>query len=532
MEDPAEALTSDQGQVLEIFSRRLQPGAHRATNVLFLTGGAGTGKSYLIDQICGLYRHPVLTATTGTAAVHLGGQTLLSFMGMQLARGDVSRHIARFLACKRTLGNRNQSYMHALVQRWMDMDLLVVDEISMAKPYVIFKLDKLLRAIRGVDAPFGGTTVLFCGDFAQLPPVVTAAARESGDAEEGDDRFLFQTPEWKEWDVAVLQLTECVRQRGDHLYAELLARARFGQLTDDDVELLETRTDVELQDVPDSMCVPVLRAYRADVDRVNLTEVQKLDMKQSMTFYARRGIAKTKGGNSIFPLTRHDMPVPRSQYSEAVRSTTAMLSECPARPTECLAVGATVVLLANIDPAARLVNGSIGVVTGFQNPRTLEVVKSPAVGANYQSWSPVVQFFGGPSHPVPVPKHEWRRTTKVQVASGPIDVEIIVNQVPLGLAWALTIHKSQGMSYSAVDMELGTRPMAYGQAYVALSRVESLHGLRLSGRFSPRCIRASPAVVAFYTNAPSLDSFLVQSPATSRKRAASPVDVVRSSKKL
>lgn len=420
---------------------------------VFMTGGGGVGKSHviatLVTQEREVYgRRVAVTASTGVAADQIGGSTLHAFLGLGLAKEPVPKLVQ--MACSSS----------KITSRWRGVDLLVIDEVSMIDPDFFVAVDAVARAVRRTHAPFGGVQVLFVGDFFQLPPVLPRARDQSLPV------FCFQTDAWREAVHEVVELVHIFRQEGDTALSELLQRARRGGVIESDVMLLKSRTEVDASNLLGPDIQPTrMHARRANVDVINDENLDALTTEpvsfKATTYWE---VAPDKHGGTL------PESVSKARADALSRLAPSVTNAAAAKGELVLKAGAQVMLLCNLDTARGLVNGSRGVVLRFV------------------SGLPVVKFARGEE--VTVERYTWEHALE--------DVGCIYyRQVPLQLAWAVTIHKAQGLSLDCVEMALDSSVFEYGQAYVALSRVRSLAGLRLLS-FKPEVIQAHPLVAEFY----------------------------------
>jgi intein/homing endonuclease len=342
---------------------------------IFLTGPAGTGKSFCVNllfkflDLQGIFYGK--TATTGVAALNIGGTTVHSWSGMGLADDDGMELLEKV--------NENKK----AVNRIKNAKVLVIDEISMAKSELVDKLDIVCQYIRNKDKPFGGIQVVFVGDFMQLPPIFKNYEREV---------FAFESQAWREATVKTIHLTEIVRQHDDPEFAKLLNEVRMASA--DDFTLLMSCIDRKF---PNDGIKPVkLYCKNIDVSKYNHEELHKI--KSESQFYH----AVDSGGE---------------QWAKFFEK------NCPA-PTDLeLRIGAQVILLVNVDVPAGLVNGSVGVVTAMHEN------------------SVEVNFACGP-HVLEMYKWEIKQN-EFDTLNGKMKKVTLASrrQIPLKLAWALTIHK-------------------------------------------------------------------------------------------
>jgi ATP-dependent DNA helicase PIF1 len=421
---------------------------------LFLTGGGGVGKSYLLSVIYtefpGLKKKMFaaknpgsisklpriqMCAMTGCAALLLGhkAKTLHSWAGIGLGKGSVSELYVKI--------RRNQKSM----KNWLCTDLLIIDEVSMMTAELLDKLNEIGKKVRSNKKPFGGIQILLVGDFYQLPPV---------NRSDEETKFAFESDAWKELITSSIELTEIQRQK-DEVFQRVLKEARRGALTKESCELL---AGLQGRDWKENKIRPTLLfPRRAEVDMINDSNLRALTGRR-YTYKAR---------------LVYDGKIPEgfSETNEGFQKALQMFDSDAAYSKELeLILNAQVMLIANIDPDSGLVNGSRGVITGFCPSTEL----------------PIVEFINGIKKVVGT--HTW-----------PIeDYEFVSRaQVPLRLAWAGTIHKIQGATLDSALVDIGSGIFEYGQAYVALSRVRSLDALYVYD-FEPTAFKAHPKVKEFY----------------------------------
>lgn len=391
----------------------LKTGAH-----VFLTGEAGSGKTHTINQYTDYLReHGVdfaVTASTGIAATHIHGMTLHAWSGIGIARTATEEAIQAITE------NR------VVVKRVKKAKALIIDEISMLDGAVLDLVERVCRKIRKGHLPFGGLQVVVVGDFFQLPPVSV-----SGEA----TRFAFESDAWLWLNFTVCYLTEQHRQ-SDETFLDLLTAIRGKKWTLEHQRTLQTRT-IEMHELPDEMTR--LFSHNLDVDRINQQELKRLSGKTYRFVMAERGPEKLVGA-----LKRGCLSPERLELKE----------------------GAAVMFTKN-NSQEGYVNGTLGIVTGFQGAKHF----------------PVVRTYAGDS--ITVEPMEW------MIAEGD-EIFAKVTQLPLRLAWAMTIHKSQGVSLDAAVMDL-SQAFEFGQGYVALSRVKRLSGVHLLG-INERALEVHPLV--------------------------------------
>ncbi|XP_068263222.1 ATP-dependent DNA helicase PIF1 [Nyctibius grandis] len=317
-------------------------------------------------------------------------------------------------------------------QHWLACQHLIIDEISMVDGKFFDRLEAVARAVRKRDEPFGGIQLIICGDFLQLPPVC------KGNEE---TKFCFQAKSWRKCIHINMELTE-VRRQTDKTFVSLLSAVRLGRCTEEVTRLLmQTATN---RSECDGILATRLCTHKDDVEITNERRLQQLS-----------------GEVHTFEALDSDPMLVR-----------LIDAQCPVGGRVELKLGAQVMLAKNLDVSQGLVNGARGVVVGFESE---------------QKGLPKVRFLCGVTQVIKMEK--W-------VFKGPSGVHLSRQQLPLKLAWAISIHKSQGMSLDYVEISL-SRVFESGQAYVALSRARSLAGLRVLD-FDPKVVRADPSVLQFY----------------------------------
>ena len=373
---------------------------------VFLTGPAGTGKTFVLNQFIKLAKyegkHVSVTATTGLAATHLGGTTIHAWAGIgvndYLPQG-FAEHIAK--------GRRE------IIEK---TDILIIDEISMLHDYRLDMVDEACRLVRRKDEPFGGIQVVLSGDFFQLPPVNREGSRQGG--------FVVNSNVWRELEPVIIYLDQQYRQReGDDLL-DILTSMRANDIRRRHAEKLLARSDAT---PPPDTTLTELHTTNVDVDRINERQLAQLDGDE-LTYQQHT----TGSANYVENLQR------------SVLAPAALV----------LKQGALVMAVKN-DMNRRYVNGSIGTVVDFE----------PAT--DY----PVVEFMNGKTITMQPDTWELRDGDKKRAS---------ISQVPLRLAWAITVHKSQGMTLDAARIDL-RKAFVPGMGYVALSRVKNIDNLYLTG---------------------------------------------------
>jgi ATP-dependent DNA helicase PIF1 len=409
---------------------------------IFLTGPGGTGKSFLINTLYTAVpertgKKIALTALTGCASLllHPKAKTIHSWAGIGLGRDPVPLLIANAKKSRKARSN------------WMTTDVLVIDEVSMMTPDLFEKLDQVGRSMRkNTNTPFGGLQIVLVGDFFQLPPVT----------ESNEISFLFESPLWKEMSLQICELTESVRQK-EEVFQKVLEEARRGELSRPSLKILARRMGLDYSKQP--IQPTMLFTRRAQVDLINMRKLKEIMSDPATERYTYKAT------------TTHNS-VTISEPDEMVQKGVWKLDSDAAYSAELvLAKGAQVMLVTNFAPEKGLVNGSRGVVTGFE-------------GGDLHI--PVVLFRNGKE--LPITHALW----EVPDLPG-----IKRKQIPLRLAYAITIHKAQGSTLDCALIDVGSRTFEVGQAYVALSRVKDLDSLYIHD-LDPAAFMASEKVKTFY----------------------------------
>jgi ATP-dependent DNA helicase PIF1 len=418
-------LSAEQRLAVELAERR---------ESFFFTGSAGSGKSTALRAIVSTLiragRRVSVTASTGAAALLIGGSTLHSWAGCGLASEPVARL---------------REKMTTLVElRWCSTDCLIVDEISMIDPGLFEKFEELGRMVRKCDKPFGGLQLIACGDFGQLPPVKLSGDEAARPGQDDSRRFLFSSAVWSKVVRTTLLLTVVHRQREPELL-QMLESVREGRVTP---QALATIRATERNSLSNAQGVEPTKlfAHNHDVDVINAQHLALL-------------------------------PQPQFEQQAVDSGLTCLLKQhCKLPEMISLRVGAQVMLLVN-KPASGLVNGSRGIVV------VLPCEPGGPVGVRFIDRDAIFPVF----------------PETLEVPRGADDRPVAARrQYPLRLAWATTIHKSQGCTLDLVECDL-SGCFEVGHAYTALSRCSSLQRLRVVG-FNVDAVRCSTAVADFYRN--------------------------------
>ncbi len=387
---------------------------------VFLTGPAGSGKTYLLRQYLAYLKKQnipaAVTASTGIAATHMNGVTIHSWSGMGVSDSLSKQELEKLL---------RKQYLRKIAKT----QVLILDEISMLHACQLDLVDTICRMFKQSVRPFGGMQVVFSGDFFQLPPI----SRNDAPAV-----FAYTSAAWKELNPAICYLTEQHRQADDGGLLRILNDVRTSAVCEATEALLATRS---VKRPTDHSAITKLYTHNIDVDRINMAHLRRLPGRAATFDLEERGSHKL-----VETLKRG----------------------CLAPERLTVKKDALVIFVKN-NMRAGYVNGTLGTVIELPE-NGWPIVKTRdgnVVIAEPETWS--VEEFGR--------------------------VKAEITQVPLRLAWAITIHKSQGMTLDAAEMDLG-QCFDYGMGYVALSRVRALDGITLLG-INDMAWQVHPEVLTF-----------------------------------
>ena len=401
---------------------------------VFLTGSAGSGKTFLLNKYINYLKSqniPVaITASTGIAATHMNGLTIHSWSGIGIRKELDDYDLDNLL---------NKEY---LSKRIRNTAVLIIDEISMLEAKQLDMAELVCRKIKMNDLPFGGMQVIISGDFFQLPPVVknieNKIQTQNIFAEEGDNmapNMAINSIAWGSLRPAICYLTEQYRQSDDK-FLEILNLIRANRIKDEHCEIIQKRLNIAF---PSDIVPTKLYTHNVDVDAINHRHLEKID-----------------GEEKVF-----EMEVSGNSYLVDV-----LKKGCLAPENLRLKIGAEVMFLKN-NFEKGYVNGTRGKVSNFLPDNT-----------------PVITIRNGQK--IIAEKEFWMIEEKGRKKAS-------ISQFPLRLAWAITIHKSQGMSLDYAEIDL-SKTFAYGMGYVALSRVKTLSGIRLVG-FDRKALLSDPEIL-------------------------------------
>ena len=430
---------------------------------VLLTGKAGTGKSTFLKYVCEITKKKhIVLAPTGIAAINAGGSTLHSFFKLPfypLLPDDPNFSLK---------GGKLHSFLkYTSAHRKLikEVELVIIDEISMVRADIIDFIDKILRVYsQNMREPFGGKQILLVGDVYQLEPVL------KNDEREIINRFyptpyFFSARVFNEIELVSIELTKVYRQT-DKVFVNVLDHIRTNTAGAADLQLLNTRYNTQIKENESDMYI-TLATRRDTVDFIN-----------------EKKLAELPGDSTIFTGEI------KGEFPENSLPTQMELEVKP---------GAQIIFIKN-DYERRWVNGTIGTIAGIDEDETLYVITEDGkeVDVKKDSWRNI--------------RYRYNDKEKKIEEEG-LGVFI---QYPIRLAWAITIHKSQGLTFSRVVVDFTGGVFAGGQAYVALSRCTSLDGIQLKKQITRGDIFVRPEIVSFaqrFNNRPAIEKALKQAQA-------------------
>jgi ATP-dependent DNA helicase PIF1 len=437
---------------------------------LFITGPGGSGKSFLIKNIV---KHAEtnnktikVCALTGCAAILLEckATTLHMFSGIGFANKKNEEIIEELFTTKRYK-----------LKNWRKLEILIIDEVSMMSLKILLLLDTIAKKFYRNNSPFGGLQVIFTGDFYQLSPVSNIFL------EKEDSMFCFEHELWNQLFPKENQIVlKTIFRQKDETLLKILKYVRKGQITPSCRSALESRifNSQELDIIKKNKILTILSPIKRDVEHINLKEYLKLDKSLEEKVYALDYIdlyikyEENEDDNEDTNEKKNLFALLLKSNEQLKRDYDFLASNILAERCLKLKIGTHVMCIANINLSGELqiANGSQGVVVSF-NQKNLPYIK-----------------FNNIEEPILIDYYIWKSEFNKRVG---------LMQLPLIYSWAITIHKSQGLTLENAIIDIGSNIFADGQTYVALSRVKSLDGLYLTS-FDCSKIKCNPLVKKFY----------------------------------
>ena len=407
---------------------------------IFLTGSAGTGKTYTLNKIIKKLKYfgriVAVTASTGISATHLNGTTIHSWAGIGIKDKLTIDDLYKL---------RHNNYTR---RRITSAQVLIIDEISMLHDFRLDLIDEVCRFVREKpDDPFGGLQVILCGDFYQLPPV-------NKDPKTGNKNYCFNANNWRN-NFKTCYLTKIYRQEKDLEFIDILNNIRTNSVTDNQKKTLDSLAENQNENAINLFCKNV------NVDILNSTELSKIQKNHHICTMSSRGDPQFLIDN--------------------------LMKNCLAPKTLILKIGAHVMFLTN-DFNRDIVNGTMGEVVDFRDHTAYD--KNNNVVGEYKDL-PIVKIFKTGKEEIAIP-HTWEHT-EYDESKGRDVVKASITQVPLRLAFALTIHKSQGATFDYINLDLGDT-FGHNMGYVALSRATSLSGIQLK-KYNEMSLYVDPEII-------------------------------------
>ena len=400
---------------------------------VFLTGEPGAGKTHTINTFVN-YLHifgiqPAITASTGIAATHISGMTIHSWSGIGIKK-KLDKYDLDKIA--------SSEYISRRIRRTR---ILIIDEISMLSTSMLDMVDMVCREVKQNNEPFGGIQIILVGDFFQLPPIIKkddyADMQNSLIPDSKLNKvFAYDSGAWERARFVICYLSEQYRQDDAELLS-ILSGIRASNVKQEHLDNILTR-QTDISDTPEN--ITKLFSHNVDVDQINNNELGKLNEKVKVFKMSEKGKS---------------------------HMVTTLKKGCLSPENLELKVGAIVMCTKN-NIKERFVNGTLGTVVDFEE----------------FTGNPIIKIHSG--HNIIISSMDWTIEENGKILAQ-------ITQIPLRLAWAITVHKSQGMSLESAVIDL-SRVFEFGQGYVALSRVRRLSGLYLLG-INEHALKVHPEIL-------------------------------------
>lgn len=403
---------------------------------VFMTGPGGSGKSFLI-------RHIYEDAISKGLKIKVTAMTGCAAILLQCNASTIHSWAGIGIADKSvdyyvSSIRKNRRYR----EKWLKTDILIIDEVSMMSKQLFDKLNEIGKKIRMNDRPFGGIQLIFSGDFYQLPPII----------KDENDGFCFESDEWNNVFTNQIELQINYRQE-DKVFVKILKNLRKGKIKKKHVELLREYVDREVED---TLLVKPIKLYPIN-NKVNAVNKKELDKLETKEYEFEIEINNNIKNNRV-------------KKTDIDREVDYLKKNIFNNENLKLKIGAQVMCTYNLNVSIGICNGSLGIITNIVND------------------TPIVLFNNG------IEMNMERKKYESENIEG-----LSISQYPLVLAYAISIHKSQGTTLDSAEIDIGNSIFECGQIYVALSRLKSLDGLYIK-HFDPNKIYVNELVKNYYNN--------------------------------
>lgn len=421
---------------------------------IFVTGKAGTGKSTLLKYITGRTKKKhVILAPTGVAALNVKGQTIHSFFNLP----------------GKLIKNENIKPQFSKNALFSGLELIVIDELSMVRADLMDAIDYSLRINRNrLSEPFGGVQMLFIGDLYQLPPVVKNDLHQYFQ-NTYDGEYFFNAPVFQQgFKYRFKELTHIFRQE-DEKFKEMLNNIRIGNADFNILVPLNARhVDNVSEGQEGAVYLTTTNAIVKNINKQNLEKIQQLE-------YIYKAIVTGTLKNIFDKLEKQYQSgqINEDYFDDRVDS------NFPTNVLLKLKKGAQVIMIKN-DPAKRWVNGSVGQITKLDDRNVWVKIDKKSYHVEREEWQEF-QY-----------SYDNKKEKVMEIGKGTF------RQYPIKLAWAMTIHKSQGKTFDKIVVDVGNGAFAHGQTYVALSRCKTLEGITLNREIHQKDIIVDKRVNEFH----------------------------------